>query len=375
MEQKVDILYITYINVNEVGGSGSSVRPQKMKKAFEELGLNLKILSGQKNQIRKRHKNLKEILSWLDYNRPEICYIEPSSGPIYDLLDIILMQKLHRMNVPIGLFYRDAYWMFPEYASEGKKLKIKEKIKNFIIKRMSKRDIRIIKKTCDCVFMTSVTFSRYFSFKNMELLPPGCEIQNHVNYNDKIFIEKKKLTYIFVGGASKNHGTFLTLKSFEKANKNHIIAKLIFVCPEHQWKKVKNSVYKKDYDRWLKIYHTCGDKNLQDLYNKADIAILTAPNTEYRNFAVPVKIYEYISYNKPILVTDCYETEKVILDNEIGWSVHDNISDVSNKLIYLWKNQKEVYKKRLNCKQVCVDNSWINRAKKVVEVLSTIKTT
>ena len=68
------ILYITYVDINS-GTSGSSVRPQKMYRAFLDEGHEVKLLSGtQQRWGRKaRTEAVQEIRRWLRENRPDIC--------------------------------------------------------------------------------------------------------------------------------------------------------------------------------------------------------------------------------------------------------------------------------------------------------------
>lgn len=365
-----DLLYITFVDLELNSSTGSSVRPQKMLEAFKEMGLNIKILSGEKTKRKERRKKIDDIIHWLEANCPKFCYIEPPSGPFYDWKDLYLIKKLQDNKVPIGLFYRDAYWMFPDYGADGNKIHIQKKIKLTIIKWMQKRDLYVFKRTCDHIFFPSESMAKYFDFKSQSALPPGCVMRNDVMYDNNVFIIKEVLTFIFVGAATRNHGIFLTMEAFEKVNKNGIIAKLIYVCPKNQWESIASKVYKDAYAGWLSLYHVSGDEELAPLYEKADIALLTAPNTEYRNFAVPVKIYEYISYGKPVLVTNCYETEKVVLENKVGWSVPDNTLSVYNKVLFLYEHQEEIYEKRSFCKTACINNLWITRAKEVLNMLS-----
>lgn len=365
-----ELLYITFVDLDGKTSTGSSVRPQKMLEAFEEIGIKMKVLSGLKTNRSKRRKNIEEIMQWLELEQPRFCYVEPPSGPFYDWKDLMLLKKLHRQKVPVGLFYRDAYWMFPEYGADGKEVQLLQRIKQTIIRQMQLRDLRVFRSSCDHIFFPSESMAAYFDFSSQSALPPGCVLRQNVNWESTNAVKKDVLTYIFVGGAAKNYGTFLTMEAFEKANENGIIAKLIYVCPEEQWNRIKGKAYKKEYAEWLSILHVSGDEGLTPLYEKADIALLTAPNTEYRDFAVPIKIYEYISFGKPVLVTNCHETEKVVLENQVGWSAPDNAQSVCEKIIFLYENQEEIYEKKRYCKEACVRNLWKNRAEAVIRVLS-----
>ena len=108
-------------------------------------------------------------------------------------------------------------------------------------------------------------------------------------------------------------------------------------------------------------------------YEKADVALLTAPKTFYRDFAVPIKIFEYLSYLKPVLVTDCTETAKIIRDNQIGWIVKDDPDCIANKIQELCSYPDEIYGVKEHMKTARSNNLWSSRAEKVIKDLESIK--
>lgn len=362
MEVK-ELLYITFINTSLSPDSGSAVRPLKMLQAFKEIGVHVKVISGQTNRISERKKAVKDAMEYLKHHNPACCYIEPPSGPMFYVGDLKLIRLLHRQNIPTGLFYRDAYWMFPEYSFE-KKSSLTKRLKLMIIKFMQKHQLKLFAECITVMYFPSKTMSGYFNLKRKEILPPGSFIadtccEKGLNY---------PLRYIFVGGAAVNHGTLLTLKAFAMANKKEIKATLTYVCPKEQWKGL--GIDAKDYYPWLTLIHTSGDENLKGLYEKADIAILTAPRTTYRDFAAPIKLMEYLSYLKPILVTNCTETARIITENHIGWVVEENSQSISRKLLELADNPGEIHEIRKGIEDAREKNLWIHRAEKVIHDLS-----
>ena len=364
------ILYITFIDIVGSASTGSAVRPKKMLEAFKETGIEVKLLEGLQNRRGERRKKVRDILRWLDNNRPDLCYVEPPSGPFFNGIDHTLLRRLHKMQVPVGLFYRDAYWMFPDYERDGKERNsIWNEFKMRVVRIMQKRDLRLFKKNCDHIFFPSETMGQYFDFPHSSALPPGC-VNRPIDYGKAFVPGNKPIQFIFVGGAAINYGTDLTLKAFRKVNKDNVIAKLTYICPQKQWDAIKSIVYRDGDERWLKVLHLSGDEQLLPNYVNADVAILTAPRTEYRDFAVPIKIYEYISYNLPILVTNCKETEKIVLSNDVGWSVEDSVDAVSASISYLYSDQKEIVEKKSNCYQACMNNLWKVRAQEVIRILS-----
>ena len=353
------LLYITFINLDTTPTSGSSVRPAKIKQSLEMLDIELYTVSGMNNNITVRKKVVKDVKEKLKTWTPDACYIEPPSGPMFYHGDVELIKLLHKKGIPISIFYRDAYWKYPEY-SEEKKLSAVEKMKRFVIKRMQVYQWNVFKNNIDIIYFPSMTMAKEFQCSHKDVLPPGAFIPETV--------EKKgvsnPLQFIFVGGAARNHGTFLTIEAFEKVNKNGVRAKVFYICPEEQWNGL--GIDKKQYSDWLEVIHTSGDGKLLPYYEKSDIALLTAPRTFYRDFAVPIKIFEYISYLKPILVTDCTETARVVEGNNVGWVCKDSVDDVVAKIEHIIDHPDEVESIRQGMEKARENNLWISRTKKVI---------
>ena len=359
------LLYITFIDMDDAPSSGSSVRPQKMLEAFQQIGVEVVLLSGQNNQIKERRRNIRRIIRILRTKRPDYCYIEPPSGPMFCQTDIKLIKELYHKGIPIGLFYRDAYWKYPEYFMDNN-ASLKDRIKQKIIRSMQVRQLQVFEKCCRILYFPSNSMAKMFSVLRKDVLPPGCFFPNGVNPKDII---SEKPVFIFVGGAAINHGTLLTLDAFKRANKEQTRAKLIYICPENQWKAMGLEEEKQKCKEWLTVLHLSGDEQLEKEYEKADVALLTAPRTAYRDFAVPIKIYEYISYLKPILVTNCTETAKIIQDNDVGWVTEDKAEEIAEQILELADNPEMIYEKKKNLFKARENNLWRVRAEKVISDL------
>lgn len=354
------LLYLTYIPLDAAPGSGSSVRPLKMKGAFESLDIEVKTFGGISNNIRIRKQTVAEVKALLDTWKPDACYIEPPSGPMFYYGDVLLIKQLHKMGIPTSIFYRDAYWKYPEFSSEGR-LSVKDRLKRLIVKRMQIHQWNVFRKNIDLIYFPSLTMANDFDCPNKDALPPGAFAAN---------VKEKKevsepLQFIYVGGAAKNYGTFLTIEAFERLNQSGVQAKLFYICREKEWKGL--GIDEDKYKDWLEVIHTSGDENLKLLYEKSDAAILTRPRTVYWDFAMPIKIFEYISYLKPILVTDCVETAKIVTENQVGWVVKDDVESVVQKLEELCKHPEEIIRVRDHMKEARDNNLWISRAEKVVQ--------
>lgn len=365
----VDLLYITFIDLQETASSGSSVRPKKMLEAFQTLGLSIKVLDGKNNDVLLRRKRVKEVLKWLKSNRPRMCYIEPPSGPFFCSADLRLLKVLHKKKVPIGLFYRDAYWMFPEFKAAVKGKGAIKSLKNCIIKYMQKRDLKVIQSTCAHVFFPSETMAAYFDMENKSALPPGCD-ENIISKAQKMTKPQlgEVINYLYVGGATLDYGTGILLEAFDKINREGHQANLILVCPKEQWENFDKGRHT-GMESWLYVHHASGDAQLEQIYKDADVALVPRICTEYNDFAVPVKLFEYWSYQKPVIVTKCREMKKLVETYEAGWVIDDNAESLSSILLQLEQNRDEIIRVREKVREASEKNTWVKRADTIIEVL------
>lgn len=339
-----NVLYITFVDFNEQK-SGSSVRPKKIYDAFLEEGYDVTLLTGLQTRKLERWKRCFFYYRNIRKRTYDFCYVEPPAGPIFNLSDHLLLLYISKAKkIPIGLFYRDAYWKFADwYQLKG--------IKRFVINIMHKFDWIIIKKTCKRIFFPTKTMGDLFDFYDKKALPPGCEL---------ITVEKKSnkdVELIYVGGLSEEYGGKLLLEVLEKVNQKRKI-NLHLVC-----RKEESSLLELYKDKpWLNVYHSSGQE-LKDIYSKVNLAIIPRKIDFYMDFAMPVKLFEYISYELPIVATNCKEVANFINNNKIGVVVEDNIESLSEVLLNI--NIKDILRYTENVRVVKENSTWNNRVEEI----------
>ena len=134
----VKVLYLTYVDLASPAKSGSALRPQKMLEALREISGELRVVDGKQNDYHARKNACAKVRTWLRDWTPDLCYIEPPSGPLFFECDRALLRLIHRKRIPIGIFYRDAYWRFPEAVGSSEK-GLKSALKRRLIVFMQKR--------------------------------------------------------------------------------------------------------------------------------------------------------------------------------------------------------------------------------------------
>ena len=110
-------------------------------------------------------------------------------------------------------------------------------------------------------------------------------------------------------------------------------------------------------------------KDLEKYYENADICSLLFKEHEYMKISMPVKLFEYLAHNKPIIATKGTVAGTFVEENGIGFSIKYD----SEQIIQLFEKLKtdkeliEKIKKRQN--EIIEENTWKARAKKVIEDL------
>ena len=332
------VLFICYTNFLSVN-SGSLVRPYMIYKAFVSKGYEVLLING---DVKERMSKFLRYKKDDAFKNVDYCYIEPSTYPSHPL-DYIIFEYIRKLNIPVGLFYRDMYYKFPEFFK-------KSGYKKYELSFRYKIDWLMFKRLSKVIFFPSQTMASYFQFSNKATLPPAGEIK---------FTEKKELndSIIYVGGVNEIYGTPILLEALKIVNINHKRITLNIVCREYN--RCIFEKYKKE--DWLNISHVSGEE-LKSMYYISDIAIIPIKINTYNNLAIPVKLFEYMSFGLPIISTDCFETACFIRKNEIGVVVQDNPESLAEAIINLYENPDMIKKLSENVKKTLINgNLWTDR--------------
>lgn len=348
------IIYITYVDFDNLT-SGSSVRPKKMYDAFRELDYEITLLTGLQNRYFERIKNIFKVYKEIRKLEYAYCYVEPPAGPVFNIFDHLLLLYIKNVKkVPIGLFYRDAYWKFADwYELKG--------LKRFIINTMHRFDWLVFNNTCKVIYFPSETMKELFNVKGKsETLPPGAE--------EKIYIEKDNFhnkSLIYVGAVGGNNGVDLLLQALDSINSNEKLVNLTLIVRE------VNEDIKKYLDKeWLKVATgVSGIDMLSKYYEEASYAVIPRKIDLYMNFAVPIKLYEYISFGIPVISTNCEEIARILKGNNLGLVAEDNVESLRNVINKAFEGEEYYKDYKRNLREYINNNHWKARIEKIESTL------
>jgi len=357
--------------IKEGSGSGSQIRPRAMLNAFKAIGYEVDVVMGYGEERKKAILNIKEkINSGVKY---DFMYSESSTEPtllteknhlpLFPFLDYSFFAFCKKNGIKIGLFYRDIYWQFDVYKKQV------PLFKRLVATFFYHYDLYMYNKYLDVLFLPSKLMYDYipFEFKgNVKELPPALH-QNEINITDSeenSLASSERLNIFYVGGISELYNIE---KLFQVVSSNANV-ELVVCCRKDEWENEKPK-YSKYLNERITIIHKSGNE-LLPYYQKAHLLSLFMEPVEYRLFAMPVKLFEYLGQLKPIIASDDTAVGEFVERYDIGWSIEYSESQLNELLHSINENRKVLDEKRANMVKISQDNTWEARAKQVLKELS-----
>lgn len=365
MESKRCIFHVPNY-IDKTSKSGSSVRPQMMIKAFEEIGYCVDCIMGygkdRKKQIARIKQNIKNGVQY------EFLYAENSTTPTllteknhvpkYPFLDFGFFRFCKNHGIKIGLFYRDVYWKFPLYK-QGVSF-----AKRMVTLPMFRYDLKNYSKYVDVLYLPSERMKKYVDVSaEYKELPPGC-VESILNQDENKKNSGSVINIFYVGGI----GNLYDLTKLLRVLKHLSFVNLVVCCRENEWKSNEEKYMPHLSDR-VKIIHKSGEE-LEKYYAEADICSLFFESEEYRSFAMPIKLFEYLGHGKPIIATKNTAAGEFVKNNEVGWEVAYEEEDLQQLLEQINMDREILEKMQNNISRTLENNTWKARAYQVEKDLS-----
>jgi glycosyltransferase involved in cell wall biosynthesis len=351
--------------VDELLINTPDIRVVKMLHAFKKIGYNVEVISGYGKERKKKIVELKERIR--NGMKLDFVYSEASTYPtllteshhlpINPFLDFHFFQFCKKYRIPVGIFYRDIFWRFKE-------IKRFNYAKHLYSKIFHIYDLMMYKKLINYIFLPNENMIEYIKY--LKKIPyanlySGTEIHNITLKYDNNFL--------YVGGINPNthYNISLLLKSFYKTDNI-----LYICCREYEWLKFKE-YYAKFLSKNIKIVHY-NNNQMYDLYKQVSYLMIFNPSSLYRKIATPFKLFEYISFEKPIISSSGTFVSEFVKNNDIGYVV-DYDANKLNKFLNNLPTLEEYIRIVENLKKVKFDNTWEKRAEKVAKTLTGITDT
>jgi glycosyltransferase involved in cell wall biosynthesis len=339
--------------------SGSRVRPYQMYRAFLELGYKVELVAG---DVPTRKKQILDLIHYGNMDDIAFCYSEPSTLPVHPIWDYLLYCFLAKSRLPTGIFYRDAYWKLASWHS-CKKVGARFPWLRYRL------DLLVFSRTATVIFFPSQTMADLFSLAPPKVpLPPGGQMMARDYYLRPV---DEIETLVYVGGISQRYGLEILLQALDLANRKAAL-NLDLVCRQDEFMQQRPTFAKYDGAEWLHVYHLTG-KDLEQVYRRSAIAVIPLLKNTYNDLAMPVKLFEHLSYGLPIVATSCTEMANFVSRNEVGLIAKDNAPSLADRILQLVEDKALYDQLRRNVRQTLENgNLWTDRARFVSEQLAAL---
>lgn len=359
------IFYLPY-ELDPTASRARMVRPRKMIQAFQDIGYEVFEITGFSAERRRKISELKQrIASGIQYDfmyseastMPTLL-TDPQHFPTHPCLDFGFFRYVKSRGIKIGLFYPDVYWKFDNYGEDLPAWKRFFALKNYEL------DIHEYEKYLDRFYVPALKVCDYLRSERLsevaEELPPGADdlVIEHKSYKDRDFT-KEPLTVFYVGGIGNQYQIGELLAAIAMTPNT----RLILCCREAEWEKEKTQLDAVLCDR-VEVIHKSG-KELEAYYARADICSLLFKKDTYREMAKPVKAYEYLAYEKPVMATKGTGIGDYVEKTGIGWTVEYSADMISRALQLLVDQPEKITQIQPQCLQTKSKNTWKSRAMQV----------
>lgn len=357
------IFHVAY-RLSSEAKNASALRPVRMRRAFEQIGYEVYVVAGTHAERREQTGTLKRRIRdglAIDFVYSEAATTptglgEPVTWATSFTRDISFLRYCQRHRIPVGLFYRDAYWRFPIYD---------ELVKwplSAVLRAFYKWDLRRYRRADFRIYLPSMQMKRWLPTlrpHRVRPLPPGGDLRpTRETESDG------KLRLLYVGGLGNNYRLHQAIK--EISERENVL--LTLCVPEAHWAD-RRAEYVGKMGANVTLVHQSGAE-LEALYAQTDVCLLAVEPIEYWGFAAPVKLFEYISYGKPILASNDTFSGEFVTERDLGWSVDYGKGKLGAKLDELSMNPREVQRVANRVQAVRAEHTWEARACEVAADLA-----
>ncbi|WP_223875399.1 glycosyltransferase family protein [Nanchangia anserum] len=356
------MIYHVPYPISESSRAASAIRPRAMRDAFIDAGYRVYEVSGDAARRRRRIRALMRRIALGETF--DFCYSESSSLPTsltesrhfppHPFLDLVFLARLRRHGIPVGLFYRDIYWRDRAYvdsvgpvAAEG-------------MRALYYWDLAWYRAGVDRLYLPSLAMGEVVPLVPRErhaALPPGLSPVDVATPDGNLHV-------FYVGGLGQHYRLDLLLAAVADVEG----VELTVCVPSEQWQAHRDDLEPLLTPR-VHVVHASGEE-LEELYARAHVCSLVVEPSAYRDFAVPLKLFEYLGHARPVLATASTLAGNMVEREDIGWTVTYDVEHLRETLTYLRDHPDERAAKSANARRVRASHTWQARAHQVARELT-----
>src|SRR5687767_3779386 len=240
-------------------------------------------------------------------------YVESSSFLPAEA-DIAFLGLAKAMGIPVLTYIRDAYQLFDDYRGAPS---VRERLGRAAFKPI----IAALRAVSARLAFPSTGLAQAVLGDSADavLLPPGSPAPVDVARR----LDAARL--LFVGDARlPAQGADRLIRAVAQARENGVAVDLEIVSRPGQEPPGA-------HPDWMHVRRAEGDA-IHALLPEVLATVIPRPRGPYNDLSLPIKLFDYLSYGRPLLVTDCTEQARVVRDADAGYVVDDDVDALAGAI-------------------------------------------
>ena len=266
--------------------------------------------------------------------------------------DIAVLGLARALGIPVLTYVRDAYQLFEdEYRPDS--------IRRWIGVRAFVPAVRALGAVSTRLAFPSLGLARAVvgDASTSILLPPGSP------HPVEMARDPAARNLLFVGDARlPAQGVDRLIAAVGRAREQGVDVELTVVTRP-------NREPPPPHPAWMRVVHAEG-KGIVGLLPDVLATVIPRPRTAYNDLALPIKLFDYLAYGRPLIVTDCLEQARVVNDARAGIVTSDEVpamADAIGRVASASPSQLDHWSS--NARAAAREASWSARAATIVRTL------
>lgn len=202
------------------------------------------------------------------------------------------------------------------------------------------KNIVVLSETFRDDLLIKYSFLKKDQFRTYPNVPDLIEFRNY-KIDEKILDKKSDFILFYFGGISERRGVFTLIEALKKLQKTLKNIKLLLIGPVDKIEKKR--FYETITDPEIKkriIYYAWKDISLLPSYILiSDICLSPIVKNDQHESGVANKVFQYMLFERPLIVSDCKPQAKIIRDENCGLVFQSNNSnDLADKILTFYNS-------------------------------------
>lgn len=269
--------------------------------------------------------------------------------------DVAFLGLARALGIPVLTYVRDAYQLFPEYYP-------RDTLKRRLGAAAFLPAVRAMRAVSSRLAFPTAGLAEAVlgagAARNAVLLPPGApapvDAARSPSANRILYVGDARLPA---------HGGDRLISAVEIARGSGVDLELDVVSRPGQEPGAP-------HPPWLRVHRAEGPA-IHELLPDVLAAVIPRPRNRYNDLALPIKLFDYLSYGRPLVVTDCSEQARVVTDADAGLVTGDDPGAIAEALVQVAAaTPEQLARWSSHAKAAARAASWEDRARRIVDLLT-----